>query len=312
MFDRILVAVDGSECAKRAAEYGLELGEQCGATVEVVTAVPDRSRDDSRPDGDSEAESRQILDDVTALAADIDASVETRSVSGRPSQAIVDRAAAFEADVVVMGRTGCSGLGERLLGTVTERVLRRTDVPVLAVPDGDLGTDTGAEYGDVLVTTDGSENAEAAAPYAGGLARRLGATLHVLCVVDVQSEAGVFDAGGVSREYVERLEAQAREATERLARRVDGSDGDTGDDADAGGDGDSDTDTDADAGVAVRTAVVRGTTHEGIREYVEENGVDLVVMSSEGQSSLAGQRVGSVAGRVLRTVDVPVLVVPSK
>jgi nucleotide-binding universal stress UspA family protein len=46
-----------------------------------------------------------------------------------------------------------------------------------------------------------------------------------------------------------------------------------------------------------------------ITDYVADNDVDLVVMSSEGQSNLAGQQLGTVAGRVLRAVDRPVLVV---
>lgn len=289
MFDRILVAVDGSECAKRAAGVGVELGELYDADVEIVNVRRDRTQSDARPDDDPEAASRGILDDAAAAADDSGVTVETRSVSGRPSKAIVDRAAAFDADLIVMGRRGRSGLRDRLLGTVLEGVLRRTDVPVLTVPDVEPADATGTEYENVLITTDGSENAEAAAPYGSDLAGRLGATLHLLSVVDVESEAGVFDAGGVTEEFVERLEAEAREATERLARRVDEADGD--------------------ADVDVRTAVVRGTAHEGVHEYVAENDVDLIVMSSEGQSSLAGQRVGSVTGRVLRTVDVPVLVV---
>ena len=85
--------------------------------------------------------------------------------------------------------------------------------------------------------------------------------------------------------YIERLETKGHEAVDDLIAGIDATDLD------------------------VREAVVRGYAPEVIAEYVDDNDVDLVVMSSEGQSNLAGQQLGTVAGRVLRTVDRPVLVV---
>ncbi len=220
------------------------------------------------------------------MADAADVAVETRRSEGRPPRVIVDHVDERGIDLVVMGRHGRAGLGERLLGSVTERVLRGSDAPVLTVDGGDA--DDAGGYRNVLVPTDGSEIAERAAPYGVDVARRYGATLHLLNVVDVQREGGLFSAGGVDAEFVERLEGRGRERVDRLAERV----------------------RETDASAEPRTAVVRGAPHAGIREYVDANGVDLVVMSSEGESNLAGQLLGSVADRVLRTVDVPVLVVP--
>ena len=284
MFDRILVGVDGSDCARRAATFGFELAAACDADVDVLLATGGGSRFRGGASDESDA-GQDVLDETAALAADRDVAVDTHLVEGRPAAAITAFADDTDADLVVLGRTGRTGLGERLLGSVTEQVLRRTDAPVLTVTAGEAAGDAEATYNDVLVTTDGSEAAEWAGPYAAEVARRCGATLHLLDAVDVQGEAGVFDAGGVSSEFVERLETRAEEATERLADTV----------------GDVD----------YRTTVVRDPPHEAVRTYVEENDVDLVVMASRGQSGLTGQRLGSVTGRVLRTVDVPVLVVTS-
>ncbi|PSP75476.1 universal stress protein [Halobacteriales archaeon QS_1_68_20] len=65
-----------------------------------------------------------------------------------------------------------------------------------------------------------------------------------------------------------------------------------------------------DAGLQVNTAVVQGTPHEVIADYVTDRGVDVVVMGSHGRRGLDRYLLGSVTERVLRTVDVPVLVVP--
>jgi len=274
MFDRLLIAVDGSDCAERATKYGLELAARYGASVELVAVFG----------GDPER-GQAVLDAAAEQAADTGVDAETALLSGKPGSTIAARASEHDADLVVVGRRGRSGVRERLLGTVTERVLRRSDVPVLTVPGVGVERDTGTDYTDVLVTTDGSDLAAAAGPFAADVARTFDATLHVLNAVDVQAEAGVFDAGGVSTEYVERLEAQGREAVDDLLASVDTE------------------------GLDVREAVLRGVAADTVADYATDNDVGMLVMSSEGQSNLAGQQLGTVTGRVLRTVDRPVLIV---
>ncbi|WP_435069958.1 universal stress protein [Haloplanus sp. C73] len=272
MFERLLIAVDGSDCATRAATYGVGLATRYDADVELAAVY----------DGDADR-GEAVLDAAADRAAEHGVDAETTLLSGKPGRTIAQHASDSGADLLVIGRTGRSGVAQRLLGSVTERVLRRSEVPVLTVPDSDVGT----PGGDVLVTTDGSDLAAAAGPYAADLARHFEASLHVLNAVDVQAEAGVFDAGGVSKDYVERLEAKGREAVDDLLAGLDTTDFD------------------------VREAVVRGAAADAIADYAADNDVGLLVMSSEGQSNLAGQRLGTVAGRVLRTVDRPVLVITS-
>ncbi|MFC6988123.1 universal stress protein [Haloplanus sp. GCM10025708] len=227
----------------------------------------------------------RALDEVASEGEDAGVDVETRFAEGRPQTRIVDRADETNADLVVMGQQGHTGLGERLLGSALTRVLRNTDVPVLAVPAG--LRDGAPEFGDVLVPTDGSDASRRAAPYGADVARRYGVTLHLLSVLDVQREAGIFDVGGVSEAYVDRLLEQARENVDDLS--------------DAAGDLDD---------LDVVRDVVRGRAHTGVREYVEAEDVGLVVIASRGETSFTGQALGSVTDRVLRVLAVPVLVVP--
>lgn len=288
MFETILIPVDSSDAAKRAANVGREFAKRYDAHLDVLHVLEDQSRLPGKGgDRDPKEQRQRILEEIPDLATGDGLMVDTQLVEGQPHEVIADRADETGSDLIVMGRHGRSGLGERLLGTVTERVLRRTGVPVLTIPGGDIESTTGIEYEDILITTDGSENAEQAAPYAADIAHHFEATLHLLNAVDVEAEAGAFSAGGVTDEFIERLETQGREAVKRLAQHVD------------------------DADVPVQESVVRGTPHEAIAEYAAENGIDLIVMASEGESNLASQSLGSVTNRVLRTVDVPVLVVIS-
>ena len=277
MFDNLLIPVDGSDPAKRAAKYGLELAAVYDASVDVLHVVEDESED-----GD-----RTPLDEVANLDIAGDPAVETHLVEGTPKDTILAHVDDGDTDLVVMGRHSRRGITQHLLGSTTERVLRGTEVPVLTVPGGDIDAETGRNYEDVLVTTDGSEVAERAAPLAADVARRTGAALHLLTVVDVVAEGGVFDAGGVSAEFVDRLRDSGRDALDSLAEGIDTSDLD------------------------VRSSVVEDRAVDGIAAYANEADIDLLVLASEGETNLLGQHLGGTTSRVLDTVKRPVLVLPS-
>lgn len=287
MYDRILVPVDGSACAERAVGYGTLLGEAYDAELELVYVhTGSRSEDAEGESGETRGETL-----LAAAREQVGARVpvETTLLEGVAHRTVASYAVDSGADLVVMGRRGRTGLGEGLLGSVTERVLVGVDVPVVVVPEADPGTDTAIPDGlsSVLLPTDGSENAEAASGNAVDLVERFGAELHVVNVVDAQSAGGLFNAGGLTDELVDRLDEAGMEAVSRMVTAVHAVDSD----------------------VEPTTAVVHGPPHEGIHDYVVENGVDLVVMGSRGRSNIEQQLFGSVTKRVLRVVDVPVLVV---
>lgn len=290
MIDRILVAVDGSEGQSVAMAHGLALAEATGASVDVISVLDrDLTTLFSMTDDEVRRErGREILADATAQATAAGVPVETHLTAGTPSREILALADDRDADLLVLGRHGPQGLRERLLGSVTTSVLRDSSRPVLTTGYEDVTDAQAVTVERLLVPTDGSEPAEAAAPVAGTLAAQFGATVDVVSVVDVATEAGPFDAGGVSEAFVERLERTARTATDRIAERL------------------HDTDPD----VAVTTTVARGRPHVELRAAIEGGDIDLVVMGSHGRSGVTAAALGSVTNRVLQLVDVPVLVVP--
>lgn len=294
MYDHIVIAVDGGDESRRAARGGLLLARAFDATVDVVYVVEGnllRLAQGSHERSVLEAGGEDALREIEELATNLDHPVTTALTEGDPAVEISDYASEQGADLIVVGRQGLTGLGRRLLGGVTEQVLHRSDVPVLVVPGREFEEDQLADYSRVLLTTDGSENAEVAIPHATAIARRFEAAVHVLNVVDLQASIGLFNAGGLDDEFVERLDAGGRDAVDAAAARIE----------------------EAAPELTIETAVERTSTYEGaaagVREYVERNGIDLVVMSSHGRSNLTRQLLGSVASTVVRTVDVPVLVV---
>jgi nucleotide-binding universal stress UspA family protein len=294
MYDRIVIAVDGSDEARRAARRGLQLARTFDATVTVLSVVERKAlRLAETPDEKTRLqESREAaLTDIEELASELGYPVTTTLTEGKPATQISEYADEHDTDLIVIGRQGMTGLGRRLLGGVTEHILHQGDVPVLVVSGEGHDGEAADDYSRILITTDGSENAEVATPHGIAIARRFGSDVHVLNVVDLQSAGGMFDAGGLEKEFIERLDTEGQEAVDSVANQIEESVSDP----------------------TVKTAVERTTSLEGaaagVREYIEENEIDLVVMGSQGRSNLKRQLLGSVASSVLRTVDVPVLIV---
>ncbi|MFC4360284.1 universal stress protein [Halobium salinum] len=294
MYDHIIIAVDGSDEARRAARRGLRLAQDFDATVDVLSVVEQKAlrlTETSAEKAQLRERGEAALTEIEELASEIGHPVTTKLPEGKPAVRISEYADEQDADLIVVGRQGLTGLGRRLLGGVTERLLHRSDVPVLVISGEDNGDDVEAEYSRVLITTDGSENAEVAIPHGTAIAQHYGSDVHVLNVVDIQAAGGAFNAGGLEEEFLERLDARGQEAVDSVANKIQESAPD----------------------LPVETAVERTASFEGaaagVREYIEENEIDLVVMGSHGRSNLKRQLLGSVASTVLRTVDIPVLVV---
>ncbi|WP_336022571.1 universal stress protein [Halobellus salinisoli] len=140
-------------------------------------------------------------------------------------------------------------------------------------------------YDNILVPTDGSVASEGAVGHAIELAKQYDATLHALYVVDT----GAYSAMEVGSDIVvEALREEGEQAVARVAKEAEA------------------------AGIAVETAVETGIAHRSIVEYVETEGIDLVVMGTHGRTGVGRFLLGSVAEKVVRTADAPVMTVRSQ
>lgn len=138
MYDTVLVATDGSDCAEAAASHAIGLAEVHNAAIHALYVVDQRYPAMSGIDSvveQMEAEGEEALDAVEAAAADRDVPVTKKLRRGKPYEQILGYAVHNDVDVVVLGATGRTGV-DRLVhaGSTTERVVRRTHVPVIAVP----------------------------------------------------------------------------------------------------------------------------------------------------------------------------------
>ncbi|AGB37795.1 universal stress protein [Natronococcus occultus] len=142
----------------------------------------------------------------------------------------------------------------------------------------------------ILLPTDGSERAERAAPYAVELAERFDATLHPIYVVDTEAISHALGPEQVDRINAGQF-AEMTELHERAAAAVDGVREYTPGDVD------------------VDPVIEAGNPRTVITEFAAEQGVDLIVMTSQGRGGVRRALFGSVTEAVARDTDVPVLVV---
>ncbi|SEO53971.1 Nucleotide-binding universal stress protein, UspA family [Halorientalis persicus] len=123
--ENILVPTDGSDYADAAVNHATALAEACNSQLHLLYV------------GD-ESEGQSIVNNATVQVRDATGQPPTTViVGGRLHEEIDTYAAETGADLIVMGTHGRTGLQRHLLGSVTERTLRTTDIPVLAIHGSD-------------------------------------------------------------------------------------------------------------------------------------------------------------------------------
>ncbi|MFC6835029.1 universal stress protein [Halomarina ordinaria] len=146
MYERVLVATDGSESARRAVAHAVSLAAQVGADLHAVAVVETRTAYDNaivdpevvRENLRSEAE--DALAEVRAAAEERGVPVTVQVTEGVPHERILAAIDDRGADLVVLGATGRSAFKTALLGSATTAVLREASVPVVVV-DGETEAD---------------------------------------------------------------------------------------------------------------------------------------------------------------------------
>jgi len=290
--DNLLVARDFSSVSDHALRHGLDLAARTGATLHVLHADVLHGGDGGdRPapaDGlDALREEMKEQSSAPAAALDAVSVVEATRRDVAPAPALLRYAADEAIDLIAMGTHGRRGPSRILLGSVAEEVVRRSDVPVLTVrgEDDDRPAPV-APLDRILVPVDFSDYAREALRTAVEWADLYDARIDLLHVVEEDLPAA-FYVGGVQSIYdVEPdLEDKVHDRlTDFVSGVMDPTDG-------------------------IRPHMRTGSAASSIVEFVDEQDVDLVALSTHGRTGLERFLLGSVTEKVVRHVHCPVLTV---
>ncbi|WP_377891013.1 universal stress protein [Alkalihalobacillus sp. R86527] len=137
MYNKIMLASDGSEDSVTAAEEAIKLAKLTDAQVDVVYVVDgDTSKHDVLRNWDSlgiKEERKDKLRAVEQKAADANLTYQINMLRGDPSVTLVKYAEEHGIDLIVMGTRGLNVLQEMVLGSVSHQVIQKANCPVLVV-----------------------------------------------------------------------------------------------------------------------------------------------------------------------------------
>jgi nucleotide-binding universal stress UspA family protein len=230
----------------------------------------------------TDEERQRARDQVNAyFSAVTDVEVDVLIQTGPPAKQILDCAAALPADLIVIGTHGTSGFEHLLLGSVTEKVLRRSTCPVLTVPPRARATSR-LPFKRILCPIDFSESSLAALDFGFSLAKEADADLTVLHVFE-WTEEPLTTRPIATPEYRHEVEA---EVGARLQGLVPGG---------------------ADEWCRPVTRLAHGKAYREILGAATEDGCDLIVMGVHGRNVLDLMLFGSTTNQVVRRATCPVL-----
>lgn len=292
---RILCPIDFSEASEHAAAHALALARAYKASITALhvhgrlfMSVPDLGE----PEGPSPDRELERLKSETAesFAGSGDVPVDVLVEEGQPARHIVRRASELNADIIVMGTHGASGFEHLVLGSVTERVLRRASCPVLTVPPRSQAT-SALPFRRLLCAVDFSDSSLAALELAFSIAGESDALLTMVHVIEwpweeppppVLSELPPEHAEALA-DYRRYLEAGATKRLEGLAPESWSRRGE------------------------VSSRVVHGKSYVEILRVAAADRADLIIMGVHGRNVADVMLFGSTTNQVVRRATCPVL-----
>ena len=314
MIKHLLIGLDGSPTAEVVLPYVEKVAKATGATVTLVRVIAPEAvnqplRDENvnlvpisvvmpleRPHAADEVARNEHYQAVKYLDSMVNrlgkAGVSSVAVveSGDPADVLLSEAKGRRADVIMLATHGRSGLGRLIYGSVADKILTHSPIPVFLARAAAAGQQShfGESGAPFLVALDGTAESERALPLAEELAQAFSTSLALVEVVPVMATVMTPDGGWMTEMPMDiqvREEEIASDYLTGLSKQV------------------------RTKVTGVNATVRRDAIGVGIVAAAAESGASLIVMATHAPSGLVRALVGSVALDVLHRVTLPLLLV---
>ncbi|MGE0444421.1 MAG: universal stress protein [Vicinamibacterales bacterium] len=289
---RILCPVDFSVTSEHAVDQALVIAHWYEAGLTLLHVFATRPSLDLPPIVLGDADRERLLSAMRTMTARAPAGV---ALEYRVEEAeYVDReiaaqAAATQADLLVIGTHGRSGIQHLLLGSIAEKVMRKATCPTLVVPPRapHVPPDTPVQFKRILCAVDFSDSSLSAAAFALSLAEEADAHVTLVHAIELPPE---LRENTLAEDFdIDRIHAAAAaEALRRLRSLVP---------------------EEARTYCTVETAVVEGRAYRQLLQRAAEDEVGLLVMGVHGRGVVDRLVFGSTTHNVIREARCPVLIV---
>jgi len=289
-YRKILVPLDGTELAEKALPYAKSIAKLKNSKVILfaVSLTIFVERRDRLFSSYLEVKAEELREEG------INASVATSY--GDVAQEIVKYTNNNKLDLIVMATHGYSGAKQWMFGSITQKVLYSTEIPVLLIKTKSANI-TG-EFNRILVPVDGSPFSESTFPFAADLTRNTKKEILLLhiCEPPVVPSYGLRPINPTWKKYrdemweeMEKLSTiYLRKAMAELKKKK----------------------------VKVKSRVIRAQTGEvtkTILQVSKEENVDLIVIATQGRAGVRRWVYGNVANKIVEGFSLPILLVrPTK
>jgi nucleotide-binding universal stress UspA family protein len=313
MFKKILVPLDGSVEAETVLPYVRDLASRFGSEVNILSVGL----------GSKRRRVNQLLDDYvhhavehlqgnnitcsavllyndsgedTAGYAEITSGTGAVKAKGKvqyggPADSILEYTGKHHVNLVIMATHGHSGLKRWWLGSVFEKVVSQSVVPVLGIHSRqakEIDRDRVATFKRILVPLDGSDIGEAALHDAEAVASKTGASMILLHIIP---EPHLIEARILGPEFADVVKAM-HDAGEKYLVKVDK--------------------RLKEKGLDVTVKIMSGDPAARIADEAKHEKADLIAMSTHGRSGIARWVLGSVADKILHESKIPMWMVRPK
>ena len=289
----VLCPVDFSEFSRHAVDHAISLARWYGARLTLLHVFVDRPGLGLPPLQLTDGDCDRILADMKQLAGTPPSDVPVEYLGCEAADVwreILRQIDTLKADLLVIGSHGRSGFERPLLGSVTEKILRKAPCPVMVVPRLAPDTEPTApvRFGRILCPVDFSDGSVKALTYALSIAQESDAQLTVMHTIEMPPELREH-APALSDVDIDQLHAAAKARSLRRLREL--------------------IPSSVKAYCAVETMVSEGAAYRQILKVAAEQQNDLIVMGVHGRGAVDLLLFGSNTARVIRAATCPVLTV---
>jgi nucleotide-binding universal stress UspA family protein len=285
MFEKILVPLDMSALAEQVIPHAVEMAKAFGSQIDIINICePHSAHDESENKAYCESETGKIQ---AVLGTN---RVKCQVISGSPEQQILGYIKQENIKLIFMSSHGRSGIMPWALGSTVDKVLRRTEIPLVVVKAKTHNNYVSQDslFKRILVTLDGSERGAKVVPYAAEIARKLKSELVFLHVVD--TDRRVHNLGRI--DTIPFIESELVSIQKRAQEYLD-------------------TERKKFSDLFTSAVTKSGNVAGEILKYARETDCTLIGMSSHGHSGLESWVIGSVTNKVLHGSEKSLLFVPA-
>jgi nucleotide-binding universal stress UspA family protein len=277
----IVTLLDGTDFAAQAIPITKFICETTGSRLTLLSAAREYASNEGKRE-EIQKYLWSVAENILADGIPVTCSIQTEPPAEAAQKLVIEN----EIDLVIVTTRGHAGEKSRLNESLSSKLVRLLDIPVLLVQIFESGPPEAPQIGRILIALDGSAFSEQVLAYARLFGQKFGCELMLICVPAVPESEKYRAPAGVIKSIRKQAESNMKKYVASVAERL------------------------RQDGLKVRTIVTGSNPARTIIDVGKRESVDLLMITSQGRGGLDLLFMGSVAEQVVQQTDSPVFILP--